>query len=168
MKRLSALILSAILATGIASISESTFAQQRVTKDQLSGTWTLVSCANADGSTPVFCVNANGRMMVEANGRYMWSIAARGRPKCTGECGRAQMTGDQYKAAVLGFASNFGSSTFNEADQTVTANIEAAMFPNTEGIQTKGNVSLTGDELRIQYITDGGGAGPTHIWRRAR
>jgi len=156
MKRFSVLSLSAVLALAVASISDSTFAQQRVTKDQLVGTWTLVSCT-------AFCVNHNGRMMLDATGQYMITQAPRGRPKCSGTCGRAQMSGDQYKAIAQDFFSDFGNWSFNEADQTLTMTLEAALTPNAEGTQEKWKMSLTGDELRRVDA-----AGHTVLWRRVR
>ena len=154
MKRFSMLSLSAVLALGVASISDSSFAQQRVTKDQLVGTWTFVSCTNANGGPPDFCVNSIGRQIFEATGQYMHVIAARGRPK----------SGD---AIVQGFVSQFGNWSFNEADQTLTVTPEAALRPENEGREVKMKVSLTGDELRIgpQAVS---GRGRTDIWRRVR
>ena len=164
MKRFSVLSLSAVLALGVASISDSSFAQQRVTRDQLVGMWTIVSCTDANGATPAQCVNPNGRMMLNATGQYMYTIAPRGRPKCsTGACGAQQMSGDQWKAATQGVVSDFGNWSFNDADQTLTRFHEASLNPNNEGSQFKNKVSLTGDDLRT--VNDGGG---TQNWRRVR
>jgi len=168
MKRFSLLSLSAVLALGVVSLSDSAIAQQRVTRDQLVGTWTAVSCTDANGGTPARCVNPNGRRMFDAMGHYMFSGAPRGRPKCSGACGAQQMSGDQYKAATLGFVSNFGNWSFNDADQTLTNTVEAGLFPNNEGREFKWKISLTGDELRLTAIGAGGAAGGTQIWRRAR
>jgi hypothetical protein len=168
MKRFSVLSLSAVLALGVASISASAMAQQRLTRDQFVGTWTLVSCTGANGGTPDRCVNPDGRVMFDAAGRFMVTVAPRGRPKCSGTCGRAQMSADQYKAATQGFAASFGNWSFNDADQTLTTTNEAALLPNGEGNESKNKVSLTGDELRITNILAGGAAGGTDIWRRAR
>jgi hypothetical protein len=168
MKRFSMLSLSAVSALAVVSISDSTFAQQRVSRDQLVGTWTLVSCTGANGGTPAECVNPDGRMMLDAMGQYMFSIAPRGRPKCSGVCGRAQMSADQYKAIARAFFSNFGPWSFNDADQTVALTNEVSILPNREGREFKSKVSLTGDELRLTGIGAGGAAGDTVIWRRAR
>jgi hypothetical protein len=161
MKRFCVLSLSAVLALGVASTFDSSFAQQRVTRDQLVGTWTLISCTDA---TRAVCVNPNGRTIFESNGQFMLITAVRGRPKCSGACGRAQLSGDQYKAIAQDFGANFGSWSFNDADQTLTESREAALFPNTEGTDFKWKVvSLTGDELRMIDA-----AGHTDIWRRVR
>jgi len=168
MKQFSMLSLSAILALGAASISDGAFAQQRVTKDQLVGTWTLVSCTDANGGTPAPCVNAKGRTIFEANGQYMLSFAPVGRPKFDDQGGRARRSADQWKAAAQDFYSNFGPWSFNDADQTITQTNEVSIIPNREGREYKSKVSLTGDELRLTAIGAGGDAGRATIWRRVR
>ena len=171
MKRFGILGLSAVLAMAAASVSDNTFAQQKVTKDQLVGNWTFVTCTRADGSIPAGCVNRDGRMMLDATGQYMSASGPRGRSKCTGACGAQQMSADQYKSATLGFFSNFGNWSFDDAYQTLTLTREAALFPNNEGRVSKDNVSLIGDELRLKVIVSGGagaGVGGTAIYRRVR
>ena len=80
MKQFSMLSLSAVLALGVASISGSAMSQQRVTRDQLVGMWTLVSCTDANGGTPARCLNPTGRMMLDARGQYMKLGGPGGRP----------------------------------------------------------------------------------------
>jgi hypothetical protein len=77
MNRRSILNFSAMTALGLALLPGSGVAQQKSLKDQLVGTWTLVSC---DIKQP-YCVNPTGTLMLDAGGRYAQLIAARGRPK---------------------------------------------------------------------------------------
>jgi len=169
MKRFGMLSLSAVLALGVASISDSAMAQQKVTKDQLVGTWTFVTCTETNGTTPAFCVNRNGRMMFDAMGHYMFSAAPSGRQNpLTGNTTRARLSGDQFKAMADGFVSNFGNWSFNDADQTLTQTAEIALFPNNEGREVKRKVSLSGDELRVTVTGADGAVVGTDIWRRAR
>jgi hypothetical protein len=163
MKRFRILGLSAALVLGVASISDSAMAQQKVSRDQLVGTWTFVTCTETNGTTPAFCLNRNGRMMFDAMGHYMFSAAPSGRQNpLTGNNTRARLSGDQFKAMTDGFVSNFGNWSFNDADQTLTQTAEIALFPNNEGREQKWKVNLTGDEL--QRVAAGG----TDIWRRAK
>ncbi len=160
MKRISMLSLSTVLALGIASISNSAIAQQKVTRDQLVGTWTLISCMNANGRCRV---DFNGRMMMDAMGNYIYAASPRNRPKCTVRpCGGGQLNAEQYRATTLGFVSNFGHWSLNDADQTMTLDREGALFSNNEGREVKEKVSLTGDELQLVFDN------ATEIWRRAR
>jgi hypothetical protein len=157
----STLSVFALLVIGLVSFPAT--AQQKVAKDQLVGTWTLVSCTGANGGTLPYCINPNGRAVLEASGRYMLIIAARGRPKFTGAFNRATSSAEEYKAVAQGLVAQFGTWSFNEADQTQTDHAEAALSPNTEGTDLKYSVSLTGDELR--YVAANGGV---TVCRRAR
>jgi hypothetical protein len=164
MKRLSTLGLFAMLAVGLASFPDSSNALQKLGKDQLVGTWTLLSCAGATGGTPPpECVNPNGRIMYDASGRYVEVIAARGRPKSTTTGNRSQVTPEEYKAMAQGLVAQFGTWSFNEADQTLTAHVEAALFPDGEGTDAKVSVSLAGDELKRVSAN-----GFVSVWRRTR
>ena len=162
MKRLSVLTLSVMLAITMGSFAASSYAQQKLVRNQLVGTWTLLSCVNAKGNPPPFCVNPKGRMMVDAGGRYANVIAAGGRPRLADKP-RAERSGEEYKSVTMGLVANFGTWTFNEADQTLTARIEAALFPQNEGTDVKFSLSLAGDDLKF-VDTDGA----VSIWRRAR
>jgi hypothetical protein len=162
-KQLSTFSVVAILAMGLASFPGSSNAQQKLVKGQLVGTWTLVSCTGANSSPQTFCVDPNGRLVIDAGGRYVQVIAARGRPKSTPAANRTAITAEEYKAAAQGVVANFGTWSFNEADQTVTAHVEAALFPNGEGTDAKSSVSLAGDELKLV-----GANGGVNVWRRTR
>ena len=104
MKRLGILGLSAMLAAGLASSPGSAVAQQKSLKEQLVGTWLLVSCdqKNADGTTAPNCVNPAGTYSFDASGRYVQVITARGRPKFTGS--RMDAPAEQFKAAAQGWS----------------------------------------------------------------
>ena len=164
MNRLSILGLSAMLAAGLASSPGSAVAQQKSLKEQLVGTWILVSCdtKGADGTTLPFCVNPAGTLSFDASGRYVVVIAARGRPKFT--AGR-NSPADEYKAAAQGFGANFGTWSANDADKIITLHIEAAQNPNREGIDDKDMVTIVGDELRLVEV---GPRPSVEVWRRAK
>jgi hypothetical protein len=66
--------------------------------------------------------------------------------------GRANVTPEEYKAVAQGVVAQFGTWSVNEADKTLTAKAEGAMFPNAEGVETKSSVSLTGDELKFARL----------------
>jgi hypothetical protein len=119
--------------------------------DQLIGAWAVVSCDLPNGIKPAQCVNPNGILIFDASGRYAGITAARDRPKFTDPAQpRRAQPAEEYKAAATGFAANFGTWAFNEADRTITYHFEGALFPNVEGTDFKtGTVSLAGDELKI-------------------
>jgi hypothetical protein len=161
MKQLSILGLSAMLGAGLAS--SPAVAQQKTLKEQLVGTWILVSCdLSRNGTTVPFCVNASGSLSFDASGRYIWVMAARGRPKA----GR-NSPADEIKAAVQGVVANFGTWSANDADKIITRHMEGALFPNGEGIDTKDSASIAGDELRL-VDADPNPLGGASVWRRAK
>jgi hypothetical protein len=169
MNRRSILSISAMTVLALALVPSSTVAQQGTLKQQLVGTWTLVSCeVPANGIRQPVCVNPNGILTLDANGRYATVQAARGRPKATttGVQNRADVTPEYYKAIAQGVVANFGTWSVNEADKTMTRQVEGALFPNTEGAEQKFSVSLTGDELKFGAANNPAAGGT--VWRRAK
>jgi Lipocalin-like domain len=156
------LSISAMTALGLALLPDGAVAQQGTLKQQLVGTWTLVSC---DVKQP-FCINPSGSLSLDASGRYTQVFAARGRPKATTAAAtpRADITSDYYKAIAQGMVAQFGTWSVNEADKTLTTHIEGALFPNGEGTDARFLVNLTGDELK----TTGATSGANVVWRRAK
>ena len=164
MNRRSMFTLSAMAALGLAVLPSSIVAQQGPLKQQLVGTWMLVSCdPPANGTRAPFCVDPSGSFSLDASGRYTSVIAARGRPKAPPVTNRANVTPEYYKAVAQGMVANFGTWSVNEADKTLTQHIEGALFPNGEGSDAKASVSLTGDELKLVAANGG-----TITYRRAK
>jgi hypothetical protein len=161
MNRRSILSISAMTALGLALLPGSAVAQQGTLKQQLVGTWTLVSC---DPRQPI-CINPSGSYSLDASGRYTLVLAARGRPKgtTTPATPRADVTPEYYKAIAQGVAAQFGTWSVNEADKTLTQHIEGALFPDVEGNDARLSVILTGDELKLV-----GASGATVTYRRAK
>lgn len=163
MKRTKWLTLAVLVAMAMGSLAATSYAQTRVTKEQLVGTWILVSCGNAKGNPPPYCVNPKGLLMVDEGGRYSYISAAGNRPRLTAGTAREARSADEYKSVSMGFAATFGTWVFDEADQTWTAHIEAAIFPQNEGNAPGYSVSIDGDTLK--QVDEAGGFA---IWRRVR
>jgi hypothetical protein len=165
MRTLFVIGLSAILAAGAGLSPGSAVAQQKSLKEQLVGTWILVSCdLSRDGKTVGPCVNASGSLSFDASGRYTLVTAARGRPKVTA---LRNSPADEIKAVVQGFAANFGTWSANDADKIITRHLEGALFPNGEGTDTKDSASIVGDELRL-VDAESNPLGGAQVWRRAK
>jgi hypothetical protein len=167
MYRRSIFTLSGITALGLAFVPVSTVAQQGSLKQQLVGTWMLVSCESPPNATrQPFCANPSGSLSLDANGRYTQVIAARGRPKATSVANRAEVKPEEYKAVAQGVVAQFGMWSVNETDKTLTRKTEGALFPNAEGVETKFLVNLTGDELKLGAANNPTAGGT--VWRRAK
>jgi len=168
MNQRSIFTLSAITALGLALLPSSIVAQQGTLRQQLVGTWMLVSCdPPANATRAPFCVNPRGSVSLDASGRYTTAYAAGGRPKATtgpaGNINRADVRPEEYKALAQGVVANFGTWSVNEADKTLTQHVEGALFPNGEGNDARTSVSLTGDELKLVAAS-----GATVTYRRAK
>jgi hypothetical protein len=116
-------------------------------RQQLVGTWNLVSCDRADLSV---CANPSGSISFGASGRYTVFFAPKGRAKvASAGNGRANVTPEDYKTAAQGVVAGVGTWSVNEADKTITYKVEDALFPGTGGAELKGTiVSLTGDDMK--------------------
>jgi hypothetical protein len=134
-------------------------------KEQLVGTWTLVSCTNPNFA---WCAGANGISVYDASGHYVVMMAARGRPKVTSpnvdDTKRDAFTPEQYKAIAAGLYASFGTWSINETNKTITHHADGALFPDDEGTDwgTFTVVNISADELRIAL----GQTGQPAVWRR--
>jgi Lipocalin-like domain len=117
-------------------------------KDQLVGTWRVVSCTSS--VNPAICEKPNAISVYDASGHYVFINAPLGRPKASGKPPSASPA-EEIKAIDQGFAANFGTWTYNETDKTITRHVEGSFFPNNEGNNLKESplVSVTADELRF-------------------
>jgi hypothetical protein len=152
--------LSVAVATG-AAVAQG----KRINKQQLVGTWKLVS---ADSS--VFGQNPKGILMFDRNGNYSLTIVRSDLPKFAASTVN-KGTADEYKTVMTGMITSFGTYSLNAGDKTIMTHVEASSFPNLFGGEQKRIISsLTGDELRYTNPT-AVLAGPTAaetVWRRAR
>ena len=167
MNRRSILALSTVSAAGLAFLSSEALAQTKSLKDQLVGTWTLVSYERAASGTKQTVANPKGILMFDVGGRYAM-VGERGdRPKFKSA---SQATTEELAAATQDFfAANFGTWSVSEADKTLTQHFDGALRPNNEGTDVKSSVSLTGDELKLANVMPlPTGASIEQVYRRAK
>ena len=122
----SLLILGAVLFTGHA------VAQQKSVKEQLVGSWTLVSAASvrSDGSkVDVFGPNPKGTLIYTSDGHFALVQMRADLPKLESNS-RAQGTPDENKAVVQGSIAYFGTYSVNEAEKVITLQLEGSTFAN--------------------------------------
>jgi hypothetical protein len=159
---------TALAVTAAAFSAPVAMAQQRSLKDQLIGTWTLVSYEITPlNGTKRQIANPKGILMFDAGGRYATFIVRGDRPKYRSA---GAPTTEEIAATVRDYvAGNFGTWSVNEADKTLTRHYDGALNPNNDGTETKVTVSLSGDELRLTTMSPGGsGARTDTVYRRAR
>ena len=161
---MSALLLGFILPSGNA------LAQEKPLKEQLVGTWILVSNDNvaANGKLrQLFGSHPKGIAIFTANGWYAQLEIDPDRPKFKGKT-RLDGTAAENKAVVRATAVHFGTWSVNEADKTLTVHQEANIFPNDDGLDSKRTITLAGDELKATNPNPSSGGTATAVWRRAK
>jgi hypothetical protein len=155
--------------SGAALSAGAAMAQQRSLKDQLVGTWTLVSIETDayNNGAKRRIANPKGIVMFDAGGRFASFTANGDRPKYRSA---SNPTTEEIAANVRGYvAGNFGTWSVNEADKTLTRRFESALNPNNDGGETKATVSLSGDELKLTTMTPlASGTRSETVYRRAR
>lgn len=148
-------------------------AQQKSIREQLVGTWTLVSweLVGGDGSkfAPVVGGDVKGLMIFLENGRFSQQIISE-RPKFASN-ERLSGTPEENKAVAQGILSVFGTYSIDEASKTFTFHNEISSYPNQNRTNGKRTPTFIGDELR--YVNPGApAAGPGgngyFVWRRAK
>lgn len=169
MNRRNIISLSAITACGLALLPSSAVSQSL--KDQLVGTWTLVSATQRTKEGVVsdrWGPNPRGRAVFEANGRYSFMIFRSDVPRFASN-NLNQVTPAEGKAAIQGMTANYGTWSIDEATKTLTTNIEAASAPNLNGGTQKRIISsLSANELKYTNPASQIGSVDDVVWKRAQ
>jgi hypothetical protein len=156
--------LSAVTALTFSLLPSSTVGQQKSLKDQLVGTWTLVSTDNAQN----FGANPKGMLVFDGNGRYSLVFMRSDLPKFAASAAD-KGTAEENKAVMQGMVAHFGTYTVNEADKTILSRAEGSWFPNLVGTEAKRIItSLTADELKYTNPATALGTTAHTVWRRGK
>ena len=171
MMKLCRLAIFAIVLLGSEGMMQSAVGQQRPLKEQLAGTWILISWeqTNPDGSkVQQFGANPSGIAFFDAAGHYIISVmrADRANYKIDNFGQLAQVTAEESKATVLGTITYFGTYSVSEADRTIAIHVDASSFPNWNGTDLERLVEVTQDRLKLTVRPPRGGTVDV-LWKRA-
>jgi hypothetical protein len=168
MNRRSIFTLAAIAGLELALLASNLHAQQDTLREQLVGTWTIVSWEGIDpNGTKRQIANPKGFLIFDAGGRYAQVIARADRPKFKSP---SQPTSEELAAATENFfAANAGTWRVSEAEKLLVQDFEAALRPNNEGSLFRSGITLSGDELRLTSVRPlPSGARIDVVYRRAK
>jgi Lipocalin-like domain len=169
--RRSALPFAAMVALLFLGVALQTLAQSA--KDQLVGTWTLVSVyiEAPDGSRfNPFGADPTGMLIMDGNGHISVQLIGSGVRKFESK-NRLDGTPEENKAVVQRTLCYFGTYSVDDADRALNIHIESSSYPNWSGTDQKRFLALTGDELNWTNPTastgESGFTGHT-AWKRAK
>ena len=150
MNRRSIFTLATVPALALALLP-SNLNSQGTLKEQLVGTWTIVSWEDiAPNGTKRQIANPKGFLIFDSGGRYAQVIARADRPKFKSP---GEPTVEELAAAIEGFfAADAGTWRVSEAEKLLIQIFEAALRPNNEGTLFRSGISLSGDELRLTSV----------------
>jgi hypothetical protein len=139
-------------------------------KEQLVGSWILVSLTAGDGAkqTMPYGPNPKGTMMVDANGRFSITVVRSDLPRFASD-NRMTGTPEENMAIVQGCIAYFGTYSIDEATHVITVNVEGSTFPNFDGGTQTRILSFNRDEMTYLNPTPSMGGGIAKVtYRRAR
>jgi hypothetical protein len=160
----------ALLSSGIALSPGDALAQQKSLKEQLVGTWILVSSAiiRPDG-TKTDRPNLKGIVIYTSDGHFALVNVRADLPKLAAN-NRARATAEEARAVVAGSIAYFGTYSVNEVEKVITAKVEGSTFANLIGGAEQKRIitSLTADELKFINPTSPSGVTLELVWKRAK
>lgn len=134
----------------------------------LAGTWTLVAAnvLHPDGSRSHDYGDApKGLLLIDHMGHYSLQLFRTDRPRFANP-NKAKASAQEYRAAVMGSSTHYGTVAVEPASHQLVFHIEGASFPNWEGQEQRRAFKLHGDTLSYRVPPRPDGNVPVSVWRR--
>jgi len=161
---------TALLCLAVSLSAGDSLAQQKSLKEQLLGTWTLVSSEQVrrDGSRVTqFGANPKGINVFDANSRFFLMIASADNSKIASN-NRSKTNSEGEGDLIVESIAYYGTYTVNEEEKVVFLHLDASTFPNQIGTDQKRTItSLTADELKYSNPAAMPGVQVHQVWKRA-
>jgi hypothetical protein len=159
----------ALLCLAVGLSASDSLAQQKSLKEQLVGTWTLVSSnqVRPDGSTlKQFGANPKGINVFDTNGRFFLMVTSADNSKIVSN-DPSKTNSEEVGGLIVESIAYYGTYTVNEAEKVAILHIEASTFPNQVGTDQKRTItSLTADELKYSTPAAMSGVQVHQVWKR--
>ena len=150
-----ALTTTALLCLAVSVSASDSLAQQKSLKEQLVGTWTLVSSDQVlpDGSKlKQFGSNPKGINVFDVNGRFFLMVASADNSKIASKDPSSRTNSEEVGGLIVESIAYYGTYTVNEAERVAILHLEASTFPNQIGTDQKRTITtLTADELKYSH-----------------
>jgi hypothetical protein len=134
----------ATLSASLLSISEISYAQ--ALKEQIVGTWRLVSIYNEENGAKTynFGDKPTGLLMFDRSGNVMQFLSKPGAPRFA-VSNRLKGTDAEYRATMQSIIAGFG--TYAVDGDTVAISWVASSYPNRVGTQEKRTYNISGENM---------------------
>ena len=132
------------MVAGLVLLPSHAVAQQKSLKDQLAGTWDIVSWerTNPDGTkAQAFGANPKGINVFGADGRFVVFYTRADLPKLASN-DRLKSTPQEAKTIADGSIAYHGTYSVDEATKTIIMNIENTTFPKSARTSTEATYQL--------------------------
>lgn len=142
--------------------------QKQSLKEQLVGTWTLLSWKQkkSDGTkVERYGTNPKGIAFFDAGGRYIITVMRSDRAKYASNA-LWQGTPEENKETADGTITYFGTYSISEADRSIAIHVEGSSFPNWNDTDQMRFVVIAGDQLTLTVRPPAGDVVDV-IWKRA-
>ena len=164
-----AMTTTALVCLAVGLSASDALAQQKSLKEQLVGTWTLVSSdqVRPDGTKlRQFGSDPKGINVFDANGRFFVMIASADNLQIASI---GSKTNSEEDGLVVESIAYYGTYTVNEDVTVISLHLDASTFPNQVGTDQKRTItSLTTDELKYISPAAKSGVQVQQVWKRAR
>ena len=164
-----AMATTGLLCLAVSLSASDAFAQQKSLKEQLVGTWTLVSSdqVRPDGTKlRQFGSDPKGINVFDANGRFFVMIASADNLQIASI---GSKTNSDEDGLIVESIAYYGTYTVNEDVTVISLHLDASTFPNQDGTDQKRTItSLTADELKYSSPAAISGAQVHQVWKRAK
>ena len=155
----------------VGALKTTAVAQQKSLKEQILGTWVLVSnvVERQDGTkADQFGPNPRGMLIFAHDGRFATVNARADLPKLASG-NRSRTTPEENKAVVEGSLAYYGTYAVSDSERIITVHVEGSTFANQLGAVSKRLVaSITSDEMRLTNPAATSGGSLEQVWKRAK
>src|ERR1700690_869691 len=170
MNRRATLAMTTALCLAVSLSASDSLAQQKSLKEQLVGTWTLVSSdqVRPDGTKlQQFGSDPKGINVFEAHGRFFVMIASVDNLQIASK--DPSKTKFEEDGLIVKSIAYYGTYTVNEDVKVISLHLDASTFPNQVGTDQKRTItSLTADELKYSSPAAISGVQVQQVWKRAK
>jgi Lipocalin-like domain len=165
-----AMATAALLCFAAGSSASDVLAQQTLLKEQLVGTWLLVSSdqVRPDGSKlKQFGANPKGINVFDANGRFFVMIASADNSQIAAR-DSAKANSEEIGGLIAESIAYYGTYTVNDEVKVISLHLDASTFPNQIGTDQKRAItSLTANELEYSSTGPTSGVQVHQVWKRS-